>query len=257
MKIREIVAPLEAFAPIELAEDYDNVGLLVGDRDGEANSALVCLDITEEVVNEAINLGAKLIISHHPLIFRPVRAIGETANVDRAIVRAIRHGIAVYAAHTNLDRAVGGMSWRLAEMINIQNIRPLDDGGFGVIGELPKPENPLDFLRRVALQIGVGCVRHTHPVAEKISRVALVTGSGGEALERAIEKNADAFLTADLRHDRFVAASGRVLMADIGHFESEFCAIDLICEVISKKIPNFALHKSTQDICPVCYMTEN
>lgn len=257
LKIRDIVAPLEEFAPAVSAEDYDNVGLLVGDPNTEIASALVCVDVTESVVDEAINHGAGLVIAHHPLIFRPLRSIGTASNADRAIVRAIQNNIAIYAAHTNLDRAPGGMSCKLAEILDIQNITPLEEGGFGVIGELENEADPLDFLRLAAARLGVGCVRHTEVPVRKVKKIALVTGSGGDSLERAIALGADVFLTGDVRHDRFLSAAGRILLADVGHFESEFCAIDLIHCVISKKIPNFALHKSTRGKCPVRYLVEH
>ncbi len=100
----------------------------------------------------------------------------------------------------------------------------------------------------------MGCVRHSVPPRQTVRRVALITGAGGDGMEKAIEAGADVFLTADIRYDRFLAAEGRILLADIGHFESEFCAIDLICDVISKKIPNFALHKSVNGTNPVNYL---
>ncbi|MDR2911981.1 MAG: Nif3-like dinuclear metal center hexameric protein [Alistipes sp.] len=267
MKIKEIIAPLEEFAPLGLQEAYDNCGLVVGELEDEANAALVCVDVTEEVLDEAIAKGAGLVIAHHPIIFHPLRAIGSRGNVERVVAKAIRNNIAIYAAHTNLDRARHGMSYVLARQLGLLDIEVLDpevDGssdaksgvGFGAVGDLPEAMGVTDFLRKVAARLGIGCVRHSALCGEgeKVRRVALMTGAGGEGLERAIEVGADLFLSADLKHDRFLAATGRIVIADIGHFESEFCAIELIFDVISKKIANFALHKSVCSHNPVNYL---
>jgi len=258
MKLKEIIAPIEAFAPLSLQEPYDNSGLQCGDPDMEVTAAVLCVDATEDVLSEAAALGANLVISHHPTIFHPLRSIGSRSNVDRTVTRAIRENIAIYAAHTNLDRAACGMSHTLARKLGLQGVRTLDPEpggvGFGAVGELATPTDAMEFLRQVKETLDIGCVRHSEPPAKKIRRVALVTGAGGDGLERAIAAGADAFLSADLRHDRFLAARGRILLADIGHHESEFCAIELIHDVISKKIANFALHKSVNGRNPVGYL---
>jgi dinuclear metal center YbgI/SA1388 family protein len=252
---------MEEFAPLALQEAYDNAGLLVGDPETEISAAIVCVDATEDVLDEAIALGAGLVIAHHPVIFHPLRSIGPQSNVGSVVMKAIRRDIAIYAAHTNLDRARHGMSHVLAKKLGLTNIAVLDpegDGvGFGAVGELPEALPAPDFLRQVRRILGTGSIRHSAPPAKKIRRVALVAGAGGEGLEKAIEAEADVFLSADLRHDRFLAAAGRILLADIGHFESEFCAIDLIHDIISKKIPNFALHKSANSRNPVGYLFES
>lgn len=261
MKIKDIIAPLEEFAPLALQEGYDNAGLLVGSQDDEATGALVCVDATEDVLDEAIALGANLVISHHPIIFHPLRSIGGEGNIGRVVTKAIKNDIAVYACHTNLDRARHGMSYMLAQKLGLQNVKVLDpagaaDGsGFGAVGELPEPVKAVDFLKQTASKLNIGCIRHSEPHKEKVRRIALITGSGGDGLEKAIEAGADVFLTADLRYDRFLAARGRILLADIGHFESEFCAIDLMYGILSKKIVNFAVHKSANSRNPVSYLS--
>ncbi len=258
MRIRNIIAPLEEFAPLALQESYDNAGLLTGHPDMEVTGAVLCLDATEEVLDEAIALGVNLVVSHHPIIFRPLKSISGQNNVDRVVVKAIKNNIAIYAAHTNLDRARHGMSMVLAGKLGLQKIEVLDpegDGvGFGAVGELPEPVGAIEFLRRVAQTLGTGCIRHSRPPKETVQRIALITGAGGDGLEKAIEAGADVFLTADVRYDRFFAAEKRILLADIGHFESEFCAIDLMYDIISKKIATFALHKSKSSHNPVGYL---
>ncbi len=258
MKIKEIIAAVEEFAPLGLQEEYDNAGLIAGSPDGVVAGAVVCVDVTEEVIDEAVRLGAGLIVAHHPVIFRPLKALTGRTNVERVVMKAVRENVAIYAAHTNLDRARHGMSWVLAERFGLENVAVLDpeaEGtGFGAVGDLPEEMGAVDFLRAVKKRLGIGCVRHSVPPREVVKRVALITGAGGDGLERAMDAGADVFLTADVRFDRFHAATGRILLADIGHFESEFCAIDLICDVISKKIPNFALHKSASGTNPVGYL---
>lgn len=259
MKIREITGVIERFAPLALQEPYDNAGLLVGSPDTGITAALLCLDVTEAVLDEAAALGAGLVVAHHPIIFNPLRAIGEASHVDRTVIRAIRNNVAIYAAHTNLDRARGGMCAVLAERLGLKNIAVLDpagatDGtGFGAVGELPEALPAGDFLRAVQATLGIGCVRHSALPDKPIRRVALVAGSGGEGLEPAIAAGADAFLTADVRYDRFFAAEGRILLADIGHFESEIVVISLLHELLTKNFPTFALHKSARSHNPVNY----
>lgn len=258
MIIKEIIEPLEAFAPPSLQEAYDNAGLIVGRGDTDVESALVCVDVTEDVLDEAEELGAGLVISHHPIIFHPLRRLGGESNVERVVESALKRGIALYACHTNLDRARHGMSHVLAQKLELHDIEVLDPEengtGFGAIGELAAPAGALDFLHRVASTLDTGCIRHSDPCRENVRRIAIITGAGGDGLEKAIEAGADVFLTADVRYDRFFAAEKRILLADIGHFESEFCAIDLMCDVISKKIATFALHKSKSSRNPVNYL---
>ena len=258
MKLKDIIAPLEEFAPLALQEAYDNSGLLTGHPEMEVTGALLCVDATPEVLDEAIAKNINLVIAHHPVIFHPLRSITGRSNVEQVVIEAIKHDIAIYACHTNLDRARHGMSHALAKKLGLSDITILDPEGegvgFGAVGELAEPTPPLDFLRQAARTLNIGCIRHTSPTKDKVRRVALITGAGGEGLEKAIEAGADVFLTADLRLDRFLAAEGRILLADIGHWESEFCAIDLIHDIISKKIVTFALHKSMYSRNPVNYL---
>jgi dinuclear metal center YbgI/SA1388 family protein len=260
MKVKDIIAPLEEFAPLALQESYDNSGLLVGDPEMEVSAALLCVDVTPEVVREARERKINLVIAHHPVIFHPLRSLTGRSNVEQAVIEAVKGNVALYACHTNLDRAPRGMSYVLAKELGLTDIAVLDPEGegvgFGAVGNLPEAMPALGFLRQVATVLNIGCIRHTTPPKERVQRVALVTGAGGDALEKAIDAGADVFLTADVRHDRFLAAKGRILLADIGHWESEFCAIELMDSIISKKITNFALHKSAYSLNPVNYLVD-
>ncbi len=261
MKIRDIVAPLEEFAPLRYQESFDNSGLIVGRYDDEVDSALLCVDATQEVLDEAERLGAKLVISHHPIIFHALKRFNSKGYVQKTVETAIRKGIALYACHTNLDSTPGGMSYRLAEMLGIGNLQLLErcggqdmPNGFGITGTLAEPTPPEAFLRLVQEKLGVKAIRHSGLIFDSIRKIALCTGSGASLIEAAIDAGADLYMAADFKYNDFMAADGVMIIADIGHFESEFCAIDLMFDVISKKIANFALHKSSNSRNPVIYL---
>ena len=255
MKIREIVAPLEEFAPLALQEHYDNAGLIVGDPDNEADAALVCVDVTEAVLEEAVERGAGLVIAHHPLVFHPLKRLSRTTYIERAVRRAVREGIAVYACHTNLDSAPQGMSYALGRQLELLTPSGAAAGaGFGVVGR-PECEMPTEaFLRMVRERLGTGAIRHSALVRETVRRVALCTGAGASMMADARRSGADLYISADFRYNDFLDADNDLVIADVGHFESEYCAIGLICEIIRKKITNFALHRSERSVNPVNYL---
>ena len=168
MKIKDIVCALGQFAPLPLQDSYDNAGLQVGLTEAEVTGALLCLDVTEAVIDEAIALGYNLIISHHPLIFRGVKSLTGANYIERCIMKAIKHDIVVYSAHTNLDNAINGVSFKMAEKIGLQDItflEPKMDGdvpaGAGVVGLLSKPKQDVDFLQCIKQRFRVECVRHS------------------------------------------------------------------------------------------------
>ncbi len=258
MKIKDIVAPLEAFAPLSYQEGYDNSGLIVGCYDTEVDKALVCVDATEAVIDEAVRVGAGLIISHHPIIFNGIKRLNSYGYVERVVERAIRMGVALYACHTNLDSTIGGMSFRLAEQMGLENLQVMeslsDNNGYGVVGTLPTAEDTLQFIGRIKEQFGVDAVRYSCPVSKQVQKVAVCTGSGGSLLSAAIASGAELYISADFKYNHFLDATNLITIADIGHFESEYCSIELICDVISKKIPTFAVHKSKESINPINYL---
>ncbi|MBQ8863406.1 MAG: Nif3-like dinuclear metal center hexameric protein [Rikenellaceae bacterium] len=258
MKIKDVTRVLEEFAPLAYQESYDNSGLIVGRGDAEITSAVVCVDATEEVIDEAVRLGAGLVISHHPIIFGGLKRLNSERYVERVVEKAIREGVALYACHTNLDSTEGGMSYRLAEMLGVENLQLLESlpkgNGFGVVGELATEVDVLDFVARVRDVLGVGAVRYSKPAGPKVRRVAVCTGSGGSLMEEVVASGADVYVSADFKYNHFLDATGLVTIVDAGHFETEYCAIDLICEVISKKIPTFATHKSKESHNPINYL---
>ena len=258
MKIREVVASIEQFAPLSLQESYDNAGLIVGRLDDELRGGvLLAVDVTREVLDEAVRLGCGMVISHHPIIFHPLKRLNSASETERCVELAIKHDIALYASHTNLDSAPGGMSWRLGEMLGLtamEVLEPSSDGaGFGVVGELVEPLGVEEFFAMIRERLGVKVVRHSKVVCEAVSHVAVCTGAGGSCMEAARKSGCDVYVTADLRYNDFFAPAEEFIVADIGHFESEFCAIDILFDILSKKFINFALHNIACSKNPVHY----
>lgn len=259
VKVKDIAAVIEAFAPLNLQEEYDNSGLNVGDYEAEVRGILLCVDVTESVLDEAESLGVNLIVSHHPLLFHPLRQIVDANFTQRIVKRALMSGISLYAAHTNLDSAAGGMSFRLGSqlgLVDMQVLEPHAPGaatGFGVVGNLSEPVNVNLFLQKVQSDLHCGAIRHSALCKETIRRVALVTGAGASMVGSAILAGADLYLTADMKYNDFYAPDGRIVIADIGHFESEYCAIKLLRDIITKKIATFAVHESVNSVNPVNY----
>lgn len=261
MLIRQITDVIERYAPLSLQESYDNAGLIVGRPEDEVRRALLAVDVTEEVLDEAQREGCDLVITHHPIVFHALKRFNSADQVQRCVERAIRCGIALYACHTNLDSAPGGMSWRLASMLGIgvlEVLQPTDpaDGqvGFGVVGELPEATDTMAFLREMQRRLGVQVVRHSDIVTERVRRVAVCTGAGASLIGDARRAGVELYITADLKYNDFMTPDLALTVADIGHFESEYCAIELIFDILSKNLCTFAVRKSVSSRNPVNYL---
>ncbi len=259
VKVEEIIEAIEGFAPLSLQAGFDNSGLTVGDPCKEVDSALLCVDATGEVVDLAISEGIGLVISHHPVIFHPLPRLTGEDWVQRVVMKAIRHGIALYGCHTNLDSVPGGMNHRLAHILGIRDFSVLspegDSGaGYGVVGMLDEAMDAVGFLSEVKRKLSLGMLRHSALRGRKVRRIALCTGSGASLIPAARTAGADIYLAADFKYNDFFSDAGDMIIADIGHFESEYCAIDLLGDIIQKKIPNFALRKSAFAFNPVKYL---
>ena len=258
MKVRNIAAAIESFAPLALQESYDNAGLIVGRMDDDVHKALLAVDVTEEVIAEAVAEGCDMIITHHPIIFHAMKRFNSASQTERCVEEAIRRGIVLYAAHTNLDSTPDGMSWRVAQMLGLENIAVMqptntEGAGFGVVGELAEAMPSADFMRRVMERFDVKALRHSDVVKPEIRKVAICTGSGGSLIDDARKSGADIYLTADLRYNDFMRHENAIILADMGHFESEYCAIQILFDILSKKIPIFAVRKSVCSRNPVNY----
>lgn len=258
MTIRDIIAPIEAFAPLSLQESYDNAGLVVGRLDDELKGGvLLAVDVTEKVIEEAIEKGCGLIITHHPIIFHPLKRLNSASVVERCVEMAIRHNIALYACHTNLDSAKGGMSWRVGEMLGLQDMEILqptsENAGFGVVGTLPSAMDENSFLSKVKQTFSVEALRHSELLGREVKRIAICTGAGASLMREARASQCDIYLTADLKYNDFYTPDSHFIVVDMGHFESEFCVIAILFDILSKIFINFALYKSAQSKNPVHY----
>ena len=211
MKVRQILDALEQYAPLPLQDGFDNAGLQIGlTEEQEVTGALLCLDVTESIIEESEREGCNIIVAHHPLLFHGLKSITGKSYVERCVVKAIQKGIVIYAAHTNLDNAQGGVNYRIASKIGLTNLQFLtrkeaDDvpSGSGVVGILPKVEDEKDFLLRLKSLFGIQTIRHSRLNGRKVSRVALCGGAGGFLLGKAVEKGADVFLTGEMRYHDF------------------------------------------------------
>lgn len=264
MTVKDILDCITEVAPLQWQESYDNAGLQVGDLNAEAHKTLICLDITEEIVDEAITKNCDLIISHHPLIFKGLKHLTPQTYTERAVTKAIKHDIAMISMHTNLDNSYLGVSRVLAERLGLKNLRILqpatDDPylyGAGMVGEFENAMEEVDFLQLVANIISSPCLKHTALTGRKIKKVALCGGSGSPFMDDAIRQKADAYLTADIKYHDFFIPEGRMLMVDGGHFETEQFTKELICELVRKKFPTFAAVIAETNTNAVHYFVKN
>ena len=204
----------------------------VGDTGREVSSVLLTTDITEDVVNEAVMLGCQLIISHHPLLFRGLKQVCGQTPQARIVEQAIRHNIAIYSAHTNLDSVEGGINTRLAERLGIRDYRLLTESGPGVLGILGSPMDYPDFIAYVRDILQCTYVRYTRPAREQVETVALCGGSGAEFIGEAIQQGADVYITADCKYHEFQDADGQIGLIDIDHWISERHAREIFRDII-------------------------
>ncbi len=232
MLLRAIINSIESVAPRSAQESWDNSGMQVGDTGRDITSVLLTTDITEDVVSEAIEYGCQLIISHHPLLFHGLKQVCGQTPQARVVEMAIKHDIAIYSAHTNLDSVVGGINTRLAERLGIRDYRLLTESGLGAIGSLPEPVNYLDFIEQIRKTLDCSYVRYTRPAKELIRTVAVCGGSGAEFIDTAIEQGADVYLTADCKYHEFQDADRRIGLIDIDHWYSERHAREIFRDLI-------------------------
>lgn len=365
IKVKDITNYLEQWAPLSYQEAYDNAGLLVGEPTMLVNGVLICLDVTEDVIEEARQQGCNLIIAHHPIIFQGIKRITGATYVERCIIQAIKYQIAIYAIHTNIDNIAEGVSQCIAQQLDlrarrillpkphsfqklttyvpasaldqvrdtlhqagaghignythcsfeslgtgtfrpnhaanpsigqrgtlekvvehkleviypsylskniatflqqvhpyeevayqIQNIENANDQvGAGMIGELSQPLDTQSFLHYLQDKMQLTHIRHSAPISNPIKKVALCGGAGIFLLQEAIKQGADAFVTADVKYHSFFDAEGKLLLADIGHYESEVPIKELIYSKLSEKFSNIACVKSTTHTNPVHYFS--
>lgn len=261
--VAELAAYLETIAPLELQESYDNAGLLTGDPTMAVTGVLTALDMLEPVIDEAVARGCNVVVAHHPIIFKGLKRLTGEHYVERVVIKAIRAGIALYAIHTNLDSVLNhGVSERIAHRLGLEGLSILDPKpgadpasptGLGVLGYLPEALSLPAFMAHIKGKMECPVVRHTSWDDRPIQKVAVCGGSGSFLLPKALATQADAFVTADYKYHEFFEADGRILIADIGHYESEQFTIKLLEELIRNKFSNFASHSTTVITNPVKY----
>ena len=266
MTIKEITDAIEQYAPLRLQEEWDNAGIQVGDPDAQVTGVLLCTDATERVVAEAVERGMNLVISHHPLIFHGLKKIMGRTPVERTVAMAIKNDITIYSAHTNMDSAWQGVSFRMAEKLGMTDVQFLDandvppygeqesvTAGCGVIGNI-EPMPAREVLKKVKQAFEVGAIRYSGDGDRMVSRVALCGGAGGFLLDKAVELGAQLYVTADMRYHDFLDNSQRIVVADIGHYESEHYTKEIFLEIIQKKNPTFAVAFSKSETNQVNYL---
>lgn len=254
MKIAEIINYLDYEFHPEYQEDYDNAGFLLGDPMAEATGALVAIDLTEAVAEEAIANGLNLIVTHHPMIFGGVKRITTQNALGRMITRLIKHDICVYAAHTNLDNIKNGVNGILAEKLGLKDcqiLKPMEglhdkNVGAGMIGRLERAMDTEAFLQHVKEVLKVERLRCSPICRETVERVAICGGAGSFLIGDAMKMRADVLLTADMKYHDFQRAEGRIVLCDAGHYETEQFAKEIIYSAISKKFRNFACRISDE-----------
>jgi dinuclear metal center YbgI/SA1388 family protein len=257
MKASEIISAIEEFAPLSSQESWDNTGLSVGDPGRDITSVLLSLDCTPSVIDEALLFGAGMVVTHHPLIFSPLKQLSIGDPIGKMIIKAVKNDLVLYSAHTNMDRVTGGVSWMMAEKLSLQNVELLsgekeESAGLGVVGNLPSPLLFDQLLKVVKEKFGVRMVKCSENHKKIISRIALCGGSGSSLIPLAVSSGADLFITGDIGYHHFFCY-GETAVMDIGHFESETVVLDLIKALLTKKFPNFAVRIAEKNINPIQY----
>ena len=247
--LREITNSIESVAPRSAQCEWDNSGLQVGDPECDIQSVLLTTDVTPEVVNESIMRGCQLIVSHHPLLFHGLKQVCGQSSQARVVEQAIRHGIAIYSAHTNLDVAADGINVRLAKKLGLHDFRFMREDALGVIGQLQEPMAYEAFLAFIRTTLQTTYIRYTRPAKSQVQHVALCGGSGAELIGEAIAQGADVLLTADCKYHEFQDADGEIGLVDIDHWVSERHAREIFRDIIEPL--GVLCHISEADRTPV------
>ena len=261
MKIKQVLSALEQFAPLPLQESWDNAGLQVGLTEAEVSGALLCLDVTERMVDEAVAKGCNLIVSHHPLLFRGLKTISDLTDVQRTVRKAIQQDICVVSMHTNMDNAQGGVNFRIAEKLGLKDVvflsaRTVGDVacGSGVIGQLPEPMVSCDFVLKVKKVFGVECAMCNELLRRPISRVAICGGAGDFLTDEAMAAGADAFITGEMHYHQYFGYEQRLQLCVIGHYQSEQYTAELFRDIIEEHCPGVVCHVAETDTNPILYL---
>ena len=246
----DILNFMDTVAPRYMQYEWDNNGILCGSRSKEVKKILVALDPFEEVCLEAAEVGADLLLTHHPLIFSGLKKISPEDQVGEAVIKAIKAGISIYAAHTSADKVIAGVSGAMAAKLGLRNVSILDEDGegtgLGVVGDLPQPMSAEAAVELVKERFGLKVMKSSRPIDGQISRVAMCGGSGGSLIKAAMSSGAQLYISGDISYHNFFTREGFMIM-DIGHYESEIEIVDILFSLLRKNFPTFAV-RITQNI---------
>lgn len=263
MLIKDVANYIEKLAPVNIACDWDNVGLIVGNLNDEVKKIMVTLDVDRFVVNEAAKEGVNLIVSHHPLMFNPIRKLTSQDEFQSVLIELVKNGISLYSAHTNLDSARGGLNDFLAQKMGLTNTKVLDvtgenelgEYGFGRFAKLYKEERLIDIVRKCKETFELDAVKYCGDDNRVIKTVAVNSGGGSSSMEKCFENNIDLFITGDFKYNTIREAYERGLaVIDAGHYNTEKIVMDLFYDYLSKQFNDVPIIKSKSniDIVKIC-----
>ena len=245
--LTQLCQAIEEVFPLRYQEPWDNSGLQVGDENQQVSRVLVALEMTEAVLHESIDRQCQAIVTHHPLLFHPLKRLTASTAQERIIRKAVKHDIAIYSAHTSLDNAPEGINRLLAERLGLNDIavlRPMEqypEAGSGTIGNLTEPMPQELFLKHVSSRLGTKNLIFGGTEKRTVRRVAVCSGAGAFLAPDAVKQGADAYITSDIKHHDFRDAENDIMLVDAGHYETEIFTKQLIGNVISQKNRNFAV----------------
>ena len=261
MKIKEVLSALERFAPLPLQESWDNAGLQVGLTETEVSGALLCLDVNEKIVDEAIQKGCNVVVSHHPLLFRGLKTISDLTDVQRTVMKAVQKGVCVISMHTNMDNAKGGVNYKMAEKLGLRDVQFLApkmvdgvESGSGVIGELPEAQASDDFVLAVKKAFGVECAMCNELLRRPVRKVALCGGAGDFLLDEALKAGADAFITGEMHYHQYFGYEQQIQICVIGHYQSEQYTAEIFRDIIEKECPGVKTYIAETCTNPILYL---
>jgi dinuclear metal center YbgI/SA1388 family protein len=260
VKIKEVLSALEQFAPLPLQESWDNAGLQLGLTEAEVSGALLCLDVTEKVIDEAIGKGCNLVVSHHPLLFRGLKQIAGLNDVQRTVLKAIKADVCVVSMHTNMDNARGGVNFKIAERLGLSNVgffasKSVDgvECGSGVVGELAQPMAADDFIMHVKRQLEAESAACNELLRRPVRRVAICGGAGDFLLDDAVRQGADAFITGEMHYHQYFGYEQRIQICVVGHYESEHFTGEIFRDVIAETCPEVRCLMAETNTNPIIY----
>ena len=261
MKIKQVLSALERFAPLPLQESWDNAGLQLGLTEAEVSGALLCLDVNEQIVDEAITKSCNLIVSHHPLLFRGLKQISGADYVQRSVIKAIKHDIVIVSMHTNMDNAQDGVNWKIAERLGLTGCKFFAsktvegiEAGSGVVGNLPVEMDARAFIERVKDRFGVQCAQCNVLLQRPVSKVAICGGAGDFLLPDAVGEGADAFITGEMHYHQYFGYEQQIQICVIGHYQSEQFTAEIFRDIILKDCSDVRICIAETNTNPIVYI---